>query len=227
MCDPVTLGSLAVGAAGSIYKGQEAADTQNNMISARNAATQQELERSRAFGAESRGEFGKSLNVFDPAGQGARLAGNQAGASSYFAGNAPTAAGVGTISTGNAPKVVADTEAKTIGDTFGKIGRSSAAHGNLAGYDQTMFDNNVDTNAQARRIDSIGDFAKVSAGVNKTEQEAAQRNAYRNPSPIGDILQTAGQVGAFYGGKGGLPFRFGGGYGGSPVAGAFQVGAGA
>jgi len=205
MCDPVTIGAMALGTAGSIYKGKEAADTQNAMIGARNAATQQELERSKKYSAESQGEFDKSLNIFDPQNQATRLQTNQNAATSGFNINAPTQAGVGTIGTGNAPAVVGRNEQAGLGDVFRRINDRGAAHGKLAGYDQTTFDNNVDLTGQARRIDSIGDYAKVSSGVNKTEQEAAYKNAYRNPSPLGDILQTAGQVGAFYGGKGGLP----------------------
>lgn len=222
MCDPVTIGSLAVGAAGSIYKGQEAANTQNDMVSARNAATQAELGRSKAYGEESRGTFDKSLNIFDPNAQATRLSTNQGAAGSFINSNGVAPANVGTISTGSAPAAVGAAETQKLGDVFSRIGMRNTAHGKLAGYDQTMFDNNVDLNNNARKIDSVGDFAKVSSGVNKTEQDNAYRNAYRNPSPIGDILQTAGQVGAFYGGKGFSPF--GGAPGGAGGAPDFRMG---
>lgn len=220
MCDPVSIAALGAGAAGSIYKGQEAANTQNDMISARNAATNAELGRDKVYGDESRGVFNNSLGVFDPTAQANRLATNQTNAGNFINSNGAAPANVGTISTNTAPAAVGAGEATKLGDVFSRIGARNTAHGKLAGYDQTMFDNNVNLHANAGSIDQIGDFAKVSSGVNKTEQQNAYQNAYRNPSPIGDILQTAGQVGGYYGGKGFSPFGGApggtGGVGGAP-----------
>lgn len=205
MCDPVSIGALALGAAGSAINGMESSNTANAMVGARNRATQQELGRQKAYGTESRGVFDTAMGGFTPEAQTNRLASSQTTAANNFASNAPT--DVGTITTSTAPRVVGNSENRRVADAFKAVGDRNAAHGKLTGYDQTFFDNNADLLNTGRRIDTVGDFAKVSSGVNRAEQDAAYRNAYKPNSGIGDLLQLAGSVGGYYGGKGGgLPF---------------------
>lgn len=213
MCDPVTIGAAAVGAAGSMISASEANSNQSRMINARNAATQAELQRQREFQAKSSGEFNKSLEAFNPQAQADQLAQAQTSAATALTNNAPTAANVGSITTASAPRVVAEGEASKIADVFAKTAQSSQARGKLAGWDQRAFNNNVGLNDRGRNLDMTSDFAKTSSAVSGIEQKAAYNNAYKPPSGIGDLLQFAGQVGGYKAGQGWSPFA-----GGTPKA---------
>lgn len=201
MCDPMTAAALAASAGGAVIAGNERADSLNAQVNARNAATQAELARSKVYGQESRGIFDKSVGNFTPEAQGAALSTGQQDAGKAFSANLPT--NVGHITTANAPRVVGEAENTKVADTFTRLGSSAEKHGNLAGYDQQMFGNKVALADSGRHIDTIGDFAKTSAGVNQVEQRAAFNNATKPSSGIGELLQLGGQLGAYYGGRGG------------------------
>jgi hypothetical protein len=204
MCDPISMGSLAVGAAGQALSGYENAQNQAAQINARNAATQAELARQKQYGEQSRASFDKSVGVYAPGAQDSNLAGSQASIGDALTRNAPTAESVGTITTAGAPRVVADSEGKKLADVFSYGAGKDTNLANLKGYDQANFNNNVALNSNARDIDTIGDFAKTSAGVNQIEQRAAQNNAARPLSPLGSLLSFAGAVGANQAGRGNL-----------------------
>lgn len=208
MCDPVTLGvSAALAGGGSLLNANEANENAQNVASARNAATMAELDRQKAYGQQARGEFDKSLALFGPGAQEASLAKAQSDIGSVLASNTPDAARVGTITTANAPAAVGAGENKKLGDVFSYLGQSAKNLGNLKGYDQNTFNTNQGLTAQGRNIGVITDNSKVSADVNKMEQNAAATNAYKPPSGIGDLLSFAGNMGSYYagGGKLGLP----------------------
>lgn len=208
MCDPVTAGlGLAASAGGSLLNANEANQNAQNVANARNAATQAELQRQKAYGAQARGEFDKSLDLFGPGAQPASLAKAQGDIGSLLAGNTPDAARVGTITTANAPAAVGASEGKKLGDVFSYLGQSATNLGNLKGYDQNNFNTGQSLTTQGRNIGVITDNSKASADVNKMEQGAAATNAYTPPSGLGDLLSFAGNVGSYYagGGKLGLP----------------------
>lgn len=200
MCDPVTIGALALSAAGSGINAYETNKTQGKMIAARNEATTRELGRQHEFQAKSGETFKKSVDQFMPEQQETALTQAQTRATDQFNANAPVS--VGGISSGNGPQIVKDTENKTIADAFSKIGNQNAAFGKLAGWDQRAFDNNVGLNANGRDLNINSDLARTSAGVNRLEQDAATRNAFKPNSGIGDLLKFAGSVGAYSGGQG-------------------------
>jgi hypothetical protein len=101
------------------------------------------------------------------------------------------------------PAVVKNRENQTVASAFDAGAGRDAALGKLTGWDQRAFDNNIKLNASGRDLDLNTDFARTSAGVGALEQDANYRNAFRPNSGIGDILQFAGNVGAFQAGKGG------------------------
>lgn len=206
MCDPLTIGSLAVSAAGAGLTAYEQNKTTGNMIAARNAATRSELERNHGYQKEARSQFDRTADQFTPENQAQALASEKSSVADAFRSNAPTSAEAGSISTAGAPRVVADSANKSVADAFGRADKMNNALGNVAGWDQRFFKNNINLNDSARNLDLTSDFARTSAAVNGLEQTAAYNNAYKPPSGIGDILQFAGNVGAFKAGGGKLPF---------------------
>lgn len=200
MCDPLTAASAGASAVGSALSAKDANDNQNRMIAARNAATQAELGRQTAYGDRSRAVFDKSLGVYDN--QPGNIATAQGGVQGTLDSNAPTQAQVGTITTANAPKVVGASETSKLGDVFSRAATNRQNLGALKGYDQNFFDNGLALKQGGRDIDTIGDFSKVSAGVAKTEQDVATRNAARPPGLLGQLFQTAGALGMAGAGRG-------------------------
>lgn len=204
MCDPVTLGSAAVGAAGSLISSNEAQSSARAQADARNRATMAEVERQKAYGDQSRGEFDKSMTAFAPGAQDTSRAAATSGIGDILTGQAPTAAQVGGITTANAPAVVGATETARLGDVFKRAAQNNTNLATLKGYDQNQFNTNLQIGQQGRNIDTIGDFSKVSSGVSKTEQDAAFNNAKKPSSGIGELLSFAGNVGANQAGKGNI-----------------------
>lgn len=217
MCDPLTIASTAASVGGSLIQGNEAANNAAAVINARNAATQAEMKRQKGYGDQTRALFDTSVGNFSPENQTAQLESSQNNARDLIGGNAPTATQVGSISSGNAPAVVGTRENTKLGSVFARNAMLDNALGTLKGYDENNLTNKLNLNQSGRDIDMIGDFAKTSAGVNQLEQRAAANNASKRPSPLGSILQTAGNIGSFYAGKGGLPTTsiFGNGVGGT------------
>lgn len=202
MCDPVSIGSLAVGAAGSALNGYEQSQNAAAQINARNAATQAELQRQKGYGAQTQADFQKSLDVYAPGAQTQGLADSQGTVGDVLTRNTP--ANVGSITTAGAPRVVGESENSRLGDVFQTAADRNTNMAKLKGYDQQMFGNKLALGQNARDIDMTGDFAKVSSGVSGIEQRAAANNAVKPPSGLGSLLQFAGTVGANQAGRGNL-----------------------
>lgn len=204
MCDPISAMAVAAGAAGSGINAYETNRTQKAMTNARNAATQAELERQRAYQAQSGAEFDKAVGNFSAENQAQRLTNEQARVGDAFAQNAPTAEMVGQIGTGGAPRVVQAEETRVLGDSFTKGAERNKNAAKLAGWDQRAFGNKLDLNQSGRNLDLTADLSRTSAAVGGLEQNAAYKNAFRPNSGIGDLLQFAGQIGGYQAGKGGF-----------------------
>lgn len=234
MCGPqVAAAAAAAGlsALGSYQDSREQHRNQTNMINARNAATQAELTRQTGSGNNTNkmtgqpgapsyqqraaDEFNLSLDAFRPQAQADALVSGQTGAANAFLANAPTREMVGSITSASAPRVVAAHEGNRVADAFGRLDQQNRALGDLTGWTQRAFDNNINLGRRGGNIDTISDFARNSARVNQVEQEADQNNAFRPPSGIGSIFRTLGQVGANYAGRGNF-----GGTPGMPAPGA-------
>ena len=91
---------------------------------------------------------------------------------------------------------------KKVGDVFSRAGNLNSTLGTLKGYDQNFFNNDINLNSGARKLGTVSDLARTSASVNGLEQNAAYRNAYKPNSGIGDIMQFAGNIGAYGTGRG-------------------------
>lgn len=194
--------ALALGATvgGSVINGFESNRTQQDMIDARNAATRQELERQRAFQQQSAADFRDTKNNFKPERQSQKLEEKRVETAQRYQDNAP--ADFGSIASGSGPQVVQTAEKKSVADAFGRANQQNAALGKLKSWDQRAFDNNLALNQGGRNLDITSDLARTSAAVNRVEQDAAYRNAYKPNSGIGDLLKFAGSVGTYNVGQG-------------------------
>lgn len=199
MClDPVSaavIGAVATGA-GTAYNGYQQNKQQTAAVNARNAATRAELTRQHRFQDESSAQFNDALTGFDPGNQQQALQTEQATTRDAFAGNAPTAEMLGSISSAGAPRVVAEGEAATTGKAMQRNASFGDALANLAGWDQRQFGNALNLNKTGREIDLTGNLSRTSAGISGLEQQVGASNAANANAPngLGDLLQFAGSV---------------------------------
>lgn len=194
MCDPVSIGSAAVSGLGAIIAGNEKASAERNAINARNAATRAEIDRQHGYQATTGAEFNKSVDLFNPQAVSNGLVGAQNAATTNLNANQPV--DFGSIVTSRATPAAQAAQAGTVADVFGRAGQRDTAQGNLAGYGNQVFDNNLALKGAGRNIDLTASNARVSQGVGAQEADAAYNNASRQSSGIGEILSTLGGIGA-------------------------------
>ena len=107
--------------------------------------------------------------------------------------------------TGNAPKVVKSSLAKSLSDAVGEGQANAGRLAKLRGVGDQIFGNNLRLNTTGNKIRTVGNFARNSANVNRAEQQEAFNNAKKGPSGIGDLLSLAGS-GLSLGAAGGATF---------------------
>lgn len=207
MCDPMS--ALAVASAGATIGGQvmqsnEAAANQAAAINAKNDAAARTIAAEKNLQDKSTAIFGQTLQPYQGTAPAQALNTAQAANTNAITSNAPSAASLaGGATTGNAPKVVQDSENSTVAARVKDLGQKGAALGNLTGYDSMNQGNDRALQDSKLKIGTIGDFAKQQATVGDALEQADVANSQKAPSPFGDLLKGAGQLGSFYAGKNG------------------------
>lgn len=203
-------------AGGAFFKSNEAASNQAAAINAKNASTAQTIAQEQALQKQSSGIFDQTLQPYQGA-AAPNLETSQAANTATLDSNAPTAASLaGGATTGNAPKVVADTASDSIASRISKLKASDAALGSLSGYDTANSTNARAVKAANDQIGTIGNFAGEDANVGAARTAADVANSQKAPSPFGDLLSGAGAVGSAYAGGGGSLSKLFGSSGGVP-----------
>lgn len=203
MCDPLTIGSLALSAAGTAYNTNQQAKNAARAVNARNEAAQVELARQQQYQDEAGATFADTLGIFGPADQrqgtvraeGRRVAASDAALSAAKEYKAPVS--------GSAPKIVSDTYERKGADARTEARDAAARGARLQAPGDLMFNNRVGLNAGARGLGTVNDFSGRSAALLPFEQQAAAQNSQKAIGPFGDILKLAGSAGSLYGATGG------------------------
>lgn len=206
MClDPLTLGAMAAGGIGSAINASEANANRNAQIEARNKATNDELARQAAFQSQSGGIFDGILNRFQPPAQAAALGDAQTGATNFIHANNPM--DVGSILTRGASPQAMAAENSGVASAFSRNAGRADALGKLTGYTNQGVGDALAMSESGRKLNTVSDASRGSVSLLPLARSAAEANAYRAPSGLGDLLGFAGNVGAFYSGRNGLPTR--------------------
>lgn len=205
MCfDPLTLGSMALGAVGKAISGSEANASRNAQIEARNKATNDELARQAGYQDQASGLFDSAFSRFAPTTLATGLDTAKASSVGDILANQPM--NVGSILTKGAAPQMAAAEGRSIAGAFDRNTARGTALGNLSGYGTQMADNGLALNDSGRKLATVSNFSRGSAALTPLEREVAGNNAYRAPSGLGDLLGFAGTLGSYAGGGGTLPF---------------------
>lgn len=220
MCDPLalTIGSMALSAVGSGINSYESGQNERRQVEARNAAAAAEAQRQRQFQDESQRTFQQSVADQAPEANAQRLAQAQETRRDFAtAGGAQPLVQTGAPVAASAPPVVGGEIARKIAQAVGDANRSNVALSNLRGYDDA---GQYGRFAMASANSSLADTASKaggSASLLPLELRAAENNAYRSPSGIGDLFSALGKAGTVAGASGWSPFG-GGGSGSVPAA---------
>jgi hypothetical protein len=210
MCDPLTIASAAAMAGGTLLKSNEATSNQAAAINAKNQGTADMLAKEQQLQHQSSGIFDQTLQPFQGNAPTENLQAAQGANTAALTANGPTATALaGGATTGNAPQVVQDSEKGTIANRISKLRASDAALGSLSGYDTNNSGIARGLQDSKSQLGTIGDFARQDANVGQALTSAAVANSQKAPSPFGDLLAGAGQVG-MAAGAGGMPSLFGG-----------------
>ena len=221
MClDPVTLGiGLALSGAGAAVSSHESSKNAESIAAARNKALMQSLARQRAFADEARGMFNQRMGGYQPDAQAKSLDDAQTARTDAATANMVPASPSDVPISGTAPDVVKGVVAKRLLDSFTAATDRAKAAGRLGGYGDNWLGGDFGVADTARRIGTINNFAQHEARLLPMEQDFAQIAATKQPSILGPLLSTAGNIFAAGAGKGWTPF------GGSPVT-ITELGAG-
>lgn len=206
MCDPVSaIAALSLGAqvGGQVMQRNEAVSNQAAAITAKNKAAGDTIAKEQALQKQSSGIFDQTLAPFQGS-TAPNLQPAQAANTSALTANAPTAGSLAAgATTGNAPKVVQDSENSAIGARMAKLHDSDVALGNLTGYDSANAATSRNFAGAKDQIGTVGNFAQENANVGAAQMEADVANSQKAPSPWGDLLQGAGTIGSYYAGQNG------------------------
>lgn len=202
MCfDPIS--AALVGGGGAAQAGAAYLNAKNEAANAKRqieARAQQralETQRQQAFQAENAKTFADTLGVFDPAAQGASVAGAVAAREKAFADNLPKPSEVPTSA--SAPNIVKTDRAKANQRTGDYLAQQGTARAGIEGLGDAFGANARAVAGGRRQVGTINDFARSSATLNPAEQAAAAAKAYKPPSTLADLLGLAGAGTQLYG----------------------------
>lgn len=209
MCEPISLSTAIAGASalasagGAIMNSNAAAANQANAINTKNKAVAESIARQNRLSDEGAALFQNTLQPYQGDAPVKSLQTAQDTGTAAIMANTPgEAALAGGATTGNAPKVVAESENRSIADRVAKLGQNASRIGALTGYDQMGQNNSRAINDSRLKMSNIGTFANQEAMVGNAATNAAVANSQKAPGPFGDILSAAGQLGSFGSGAG-------------------------
>lgn len=139
--------------------------------------------------AMARADLQRSMDLTTKGQQEADKAANEAKRGEAYDAATQDAASVALAPQSDAPQVVKSESAKQLGDQLSKARDLMAARAKLGGWSDTLFNNSMQLNRNARDINMWGNFSLGDEAA--AQQDAAATRAHKG-LPIGDILMGAG-----------------------------------
>lgn len=219
MCDPValTVASMALSAAGAGINSYESGQNERRQTSARNAAAEAEAIRQRRFADESQATFRRSVDEQSPEAAQQRVADAQTTGRQFMTETAAPAAVTGAPVQAGAPPIVRSEIARKVGQGIAQAGREGGRLADLTAYDTGGLGGRYAMARSNSALADTGSKAAGSAALLPLDLRAAENNAYRSPSGLGDILGIVGKGGTIAGAMGWNPASLFGGGAGAPA----------
>jgi hypothetical protein len=191
--DPLTLGGLAVAAAGTGLGLDASVETKNAM----NKTAQNELNRQQGYAAQGRKVFNTSLSQSTPQAVQQQMAQGAMNAAQQYKAlqqNQPPGLGQATGTTQQNPFLAATQNSLT----QGQLQNTNAANAQLQGYGASDVAQAIKDLQARTQLGQIGQFAQSSENVLPLEmQQAQQSHAWE--SGLGSLLGTVGGLTSLYG----------------------------
>ena len=204
MCDPISLGLMALGGGASVLGGgMSASETANNnaaIAAARNKALQETNAKNLAISGQSRDAMGKEIAATTGPMAAAGLAGAQGGAVNTIMSNMAPTGGEPTLSS-SAPKAAQSGLAAAIAAAHAKSTAKGAAQGNLLGYQTYGRDVAEQDKDLASGINMNNDFVHGNMAILPSIQDYEQIQANKPSSGLGELLQGLGSAAGGYAGN--------------------------
>jgi hypothetical protein len=218
MCDPVTIGSAVLTAAGTMYNSntqKKAAKAQrnasNNALAASNQLRDAERGRQDAFAAKTRARFDENLGKKTLENQETQLDSERQRVETLYNENIPDATTNNSLLSGqqNAGANFDTAAAKSLADSSADTRRRLNALARLQSYGGSQQLNDFARISTNRDIGTTANNAGNSLATNSRARNSAMRNPAQVTSgstTLGDIMMGAGQAGMFAGAAGWNPF---------------------
>lgn len=191
MCDPLTVGGMALSLAGTAVANRDAQKNMNRMAAARRDVALKELDRQKQYQEEAAGEFDTSLDRFRDSNTAKAL--TDATQNRVQQSEAAVQSGGYTDATGDAtPTVVKSEIARKMLDASGRAKTTAQRLGKVQSFGDYLFDANSLLNLQGNRIGDINNAAAGSYRLLPLEQEAAANNVNKPGSAFGSLMKLAG-----------------------------------
>lgn len=116
--------------------------------------------------------------------------------------NVPEAATTDIAISGTAPDIVKSEIAGRMANAFKSATDRARTLGQLGGYGDQWFNNNVGILGDSRKIDTTNSFARQEAALLPSYQSLAEYQAYKPGSGLGQAMYGLGQIGASAAGAG-------------------------
>jgi len=218
MCDPVTIGSLALSAGGTMYNNRtqkKAASAQqkasNDALAASNSLRFAERGRQDAYAAKLKERFNTNLGEKSLDKQTAQIGDEQQRIEQVYNDNVQDATTNNALLSGmqNAGSNFDSAASKTLADSSADVRRRLNALSRLQSYGGSQRINDV------ARVDTNRDMGTIAnnAGNSLSTNTRARNSALKNPAQVqsgdtllGDVMMGAGQAGMFAGAAGWNPF---------------------
>jgi len=218
MCDPVTIGSLALSAGGTMYNNRTqnkaaaaSQRAQQDALSASNSLRDAERGRQDAFAAKSRARFEENLGKKTLESQETQLDGERQRVQTLYNENIPDATTNNSLLSGmqNAGTNFDTAAAKSLADSSADVRQRLNALARLQSYGGNQQKNDFDRVSTNRAQGTISNNAGNSLNTNSRARSSAMRHPAQVTSGstlLGDVMMGAGQAGMFAGAAGYNPF---------------------
>lgn len=206
MClDPVSMTAMALAAGGQYLQTREANKDAKNMMGAKNAVYQQDMDRQQQYADQSSQAFNHNIDTqgktaFDA--DAAKTADQTKQAFASVQTPAMDYNNMGTLASTPNNVVMAMKDATAKADA--KTSRDVNNNATLQGYGGAMNTQNLDRNSFARLFGNLQDKAQTDASLIPIDMNAAANNAHKAPSLFPTLLKGAGMALGMYGAANGL-----------------------